>query len=539
MNKIKLIETGTLNCFPIDNEFDPLYNILTNIKEINDIYKKYTNKSKQIFFFHRKKIENIFYDNEIIFRFEMIDFQKDYNLSELFYFNLLITNSPEIINYEYEEKYIFELNNIFFKKGKKNSCYYILISKMIIEIINNYKNSENFEYNISLDELLKEKKELIETELTKNEIFIELKYNYNDIIEKPIDEIYKDIIIYFIENNKILENNPIELLKELDMENIYITKNMFKGIAQCFNKLKNEYLDKYKIDDETNITEETIYFYNVLIRYIFKNPTYLYNIPFLKKNYEELIKNIYQNQKDNKNNKINFYLESEQSIYLFQSIYGKNIHNKSTLNSTKKKESQGDLNINLEKTIGKDNEDNNNNNEEEEIIEPKVAESVLENSKITLYNDTNDITTNSTNNNENNINYVIKSIIIGKDKDKKSLKLSLFKKFDQDLNNIENKKIMDNFGKLIDFLNKVKYYISQNELNYKPEIELELTKESEDYDNTNKGFYHITCISSFLNKEKEKYSFKDFNVLVNGIDEQPYGFLYLINELCNDDYKED
>ena len=50
-----------------------------------------------------------------------------------------------------------------------------------------------------------------------------------------------------------------------------------------------------------------------------------------------------------------------------------------------------------------------------------------------------------------------------------------------------------------------------------------------------------THISSFEVNEKDgkqkEYKFIDYDVLLNGIDGESNGFQYLINELCNDDYK--
>ena len=73
---------------------------------------------------------------------------------------------------------------------------------------------------------------------------------------------------------------------------------------------------------------------------------------------------------------------------------------------------------------------------------------------------------------------------------------------------------------------------------------MELTKEAQyndNYDDQNKkDIFNITCVSSFKNKYSEEItSLKDYNVLINGIDGQPYGILYLVNELSNDDYKSD
>ena len=88
----------------------------------------------------------------------MIDFQqnKKFYISELFYLDLLVTNNLEMINYSYEVKYIFEINNIFFKKVNLNSLQNILISKMLLDIIKNHESDESFEPNDSLDEIIEE-----------------------------------------------------------------------------------------------------------------------------------------------------------------------------------------------------------------------------------------------------------------------------------------------------------------------------------------------------------------------------------------------
>ena len=51
--------------------------------------------------------------------------------------------------------------------------------------------------------------------------------------------------------------------------------------------------------------------------------------------------------------------------------------------------------------------------------------------------------------------------------------------------------------------------------------------------------FNITCISSFHYKKNNinrKFEFKDEDILVNGLDSKYQGFVYLINELTNEDY---
>lgn len=539
--KFKLIHFYSSINSPIENDKDPSFNLFNNIEEIKAIYKIYPEMSKQIFFFNKKKIEDILYEEEIIFQFEMIDFQqnKKFCISELFYLDLLVTNNLEMINYSYEVKYIFEINNIFFKKGNLNSFQNLLISKMLLDIIKNHESDESFEPNDSLDEIIEEKKKLIEDELKKIEIFDELKYTYDDIFEKKIDEIYTDIIVHFIKNNKFDENN-LKILKELDIENIYITKRMYKGISKCFEEFnKNSY--PYRIDNEDSLTKENIYFYYAIIKYIFKNQFYIYDIPIFKENYLRMIK-LLTKEMSNNNDKS----KSDENTYLFDSYYGTRTFDISSFNYSKNTPSVNISSMDGEKINEEEGEKINMTEDEERAndiygikddnIDQDNAESALEKTKVIF-----DYNSNNNSNSEENFKYKISEIVIGKNN--KPVDKSFFKKWNHKLYTKENK-IYYNFGKLVDYINEIKKIISENNLYYTPKIELELTKEAQyndNYDEQNKkDIFNITCVSSFKNKYSEEItSFKDYNVLINGIDGQPYGILYLVNELSNDDYKSD
>ena len=539
--KFKLIHFYSSINSPIENDKDPSFNLFNNIEEIKAIYKIYPEMSKQIFFFNKKRIEDILYEEEIIFQFEMIDFQqnKKFYISELFYLDLLVTNNLEMINYSYEVKYIFEINNIFFKKGNLNSFQNVLISKMLLDIIKNHESDESFEPNDSLDEIIEEKKKLIEDELKKIEIFDELKYTYDDIFEKKIDEIYTDIIVHFIKNNKFDENN-LKILKELDIENIYITKRMYKGISKCFEEF-NKKSYPYKIDNSESLTKENIYFYYAIIKYIFKNQFYIYDIPIFKENYLRMIK-LLTKEMSNNNDKS----KSDENTYLFDSYYGTRNFDISSFNYSKNTPSVNISSMDGEKINEEEGEKINVTEDEERAndiygikddnIDQDNAESALEKTKVIF-----DYNSNNNSNSEENFKYKISEIAIGKNN--KPVDKSFFKKWNHKLYTKENK-IYYNFGKLVDYINEIKKIISENNLYYTPKIELELTKEAQyndNYDEQNKkDIFNITCVSSFKNKYSEEItSFKDYNVLINGIDGQPYGILYLVNELSNDDYKSD
>ena len=167
----------------------------------------------------------------------------------------------------------------------------------------------------------------------------------------------------------------------------------------------------------------------------------------------------------------------------------------------------------------------------------KCAEEILKKVTITLMCDKN---------NKESTSYKIKQIKVNNN----TLKIKFFINLLKNLGTEKNI-TYKNYERLINLINEIKEYISQNELNYTPDIKLEFKRELEnehEYDffcepknEKNKDIYNLTCTSSFIINErdvtKEEYKFNDYNVLVNGLDEEPNGFLYLINELCNEDYQ--
>ena len=108
-----------------------------------------------------------------------------------------------------------------------------------------------------------------------------------------------------------------------------------------------------------------------------------------------------------------------------------------------------------------------------------------------------------------------------------------------------------NYIQYLKFVKEVKKYINEkkNKLKIKPIITLELTPFSEKEQNDdslplnfpNRQYYkdinNVECESSF-NYNGKKFIFKDKNVLIFGIHGKAPGFIFLINELCNDDYED-
>ena len=274
---------------PIENDNDPIYKLIFNYEDIEAINKNNENdKIFQFFYFNRKVIHQIFYDTETIWPVISID---KINLSELFFLNLLILDNSETINYSFSIDYIEFIHSE--NKNKKKSFEQMILSKIILSFIYNFKGEEEYdenEFEEKIDIIEKENEEIIKNNL---DLFkdLNLKYNYDNFCEAKIDFIYMEIITALIKEEKYKNFQYCEdLLIELDMKRINITKTIFDGISELLEKT----LFKKPEFNLENI-EPQINFYNILIKFIFKNPFYPYRIKFFMKNIIYFYKCITQN----------------------------------------------------------------------------------------------------------------------------------------------------------------------------------------------------------------------------------------------------
>ena len=79
-----------------------------------------------------------------------------------------------------------------------------------------------------------------------------------------------------------------QIIEELNLETIIITQRMFEEIKKSLDE-SNDYMENYKIEDIYDL-EKKINFYYILRKYILKDFFCVYNIPFLKNNYLNIIK---------------------------------------------------------------------------------------------------------------------------------------------------------------------------------------------------------------------------------------------------------
>jgi hypothetical protein len=265
-------------------------NLLSNYSEIEKILelKKDNISNLKLLYFNRINIHAILYQNDkVIYLDNNID-----NLGNYFYLDLLILDNVDLINYSYSKTFILKIDKIL-ERDKSKIVNKVFLSKVNIDLINNYKGSENYNENEEEKELLE--KENVYKKIIRNNmnIFKELKININenDIYKKKIDELYIEIIKGLIITCKFEDYEyTYNIMQQLDMLSIDITKNMFNELSKVLKDEEEHYIKKYKISTVNDLFNvKNINFFFVLIKYILKDSIYIHQIPFLLKTRKNVI----------------------------------------------------------------------------------------------------------------------------------------------------------------------------------------------------------------------------------------------------------
>ena len=293
--KISLSYFATLNRKTELINNDPIYNLLSDYSEIEHIMEIDLPEKMKYFYFNRNKINEILYEKDKVIEINLNLIQN--KLSEYFYLTLLFESNKNNINFVYSYNFIKDIN----EKIKGINDYALremIMSKFFLELINNYKGTKEFYDNdnqmkneINDLEILNKKR--IESSVKK---INNLEINAKDIINKKIDQIYIGIFIDLIKSKNIVDNNIAHnIMKELDFENINITKTMFEELANIL-KSDNDYMKQNIIFDKYNLFDKGIIdFYYILSKYILKKKFYIYQIPFLIETRKKIIKIIKEN----------------------------------------------------------------------------------------------------------------------------------------------------------------------------------------------------------------------------------------------------
>ena len=209
---IKILEE--VNTFPEENLFKFLYSFEKNINQILYDYDETI------------KIDNIKLKNEF---------------DEFYYFDLLIMDEEEIVNYEFN----FDLINNTYKIVKKinnNKYKIVLLSKILLDIINNYCSTDNYDedvYEAQIDEI----KNQLNSNIKNNiDCFGELNIDINEdkLKSTKIDNLYSEIIISLIKSNKFNNFNYVyNILNQIAIEKIDIAEALLPSLIQILNEENN------------------------------------------------------------------------------------------------------------------------------------------------------------------------------------------------------------------------------------------------------------------------------------------------------------
>ena len=148
-----------------------------------------------------------------------------------------------------------------------------------------------------------------------------LKLNLAYIKSKTVDQIYIDIIIGLLKNKSKDYNFISNILKEMELESINITKKMFEEIKKFLDDKENGIMEKYLISKPEDLhNENKINFSYIILFFILKNSIFIYQIKFFLEERNNILKlyksnsNFSSGPKSNNtdqqiSNKLNYILE--------------------------------------------------------------------------------------------------------------------------------------------------------------------------------------------------------------------------------------
>ena len=306
-----------LSISPLTNEIscDPTLSLLKDNQEFDLVLNSETNSDKYIeyIYYNRKNICDILFDLESNINIKRI-INKDINNQKLesflYYLCLLIEENKDIVYFIYPYEFIKKMSVNFISEDKENkndqNIYAkIILSKIIIELINNFISENYMNRNRDLGIIENDIEKIIQKDIEKLKE-INLVLTKEEIITKNLDDIYFDIIKSILNlecRDKYDKALNIFTQMNLDIINI-LNNNIYHKMKKALNErnFKRKYLIQ-NIDDFHNQNKIDIYF--ILLKFIFKSSLYIYQIPFLYEARNVLLKNLRKNNQQIFNNEIN------------------------------------------------------------------------------------------------------------------------------------------------------------------------------------------------------------------------------------------
>ena len=265
------IKSVKLKLYKILNGEQPYENsikisLISTYSELIEILNSIEKKTK-FFYLDNVAIFEIMYQAEEVVPIE----NKRYDYSFIYYLCLLIKENKEMVNFKFGIDFIKEI--IKENNNQKNELLKLLLSKIILDLIYSY---EGMEKNEELKKIKEENKMYIRDNIKLFNIY---NLNLENFEEISLGKLYLDILIELIKNKKLEDYKfANDILTKLNLENIDINQNMFEELKYILDD--ERYINDYKINNiEDFFVETKINFYYMLIKYIFKNSFFIYNIP--------------------------------------------------------------------------------------------------------------------------------------------------------------------------------------------------------------------------------------------------------------------
>jgi hypothetical protein len=268
-NSFKLNDFFYNNEFLISNCKEKHCDLLTDYQKIKNYYKFNDLQTIKFLYYNKKIIHRELYEQNIIIKLNNNDGGRK-NLSYYFFLSLLIKDNPDFINYEYSIDYIKEIELNYQNKEKNKEYKELIIFKIILELLDNYEGCQD--YDLDSDEI-KIHRNMIIKRISNNISLgseLNLHWSLEDIMKKNIEELYIDIISAYIISKKFKDFEFInKIFKQLDLENIDITENMFKEIIKILDENIKNYANIYLITNLKDLLDiEKINFYYILLNFL-------------------------------------------------------------------------------------------------------------------------------------------------------------------------------------------------------------------------------------------------------------------------------
>ena len=279
-----------LNEFTLEIEDNKLF-LLKTYGEINQLLNRIDVKDHISFFYLNKSfIHKIIDKEEQILKIEEKNIFDNIHKS-MFLLSLAIKSEKYFVNYSYNDELINKLYQRI--KEEKKEIKKLILYILFQIILDNYKNLNNPDDSFTSEDLENFSKEVKDS---INEYFPSLnifKITFEPKNEIDIEDVYIKIISSLIKDKKLEDYEYSKnIIEQLDLENIELTHNIYSELKKVLdNDNEKDFLNIYRFKNfEELIKEKTINFYFILLKYIFKDNIYIYNIQFLFKAKKSILK---------------------------------------------------------------------------------------------------------------------------------------------------------------------------------------------------------------------------------------------------------